>query len=163
MEDLLDKIALGTASYVDTVRNFYTNLRTSIAALPPVTATTAPKVSSDARVIDLGRGYSTCQVRTTKYGPVIQYGADTKPRYVNITSFLKLANKEMKDLDANDAKFLLSFPKALNDSHTLLFGPYGLYVQNQSTKQNLKVFDNEYQDIRNGDLASLMQRLGLDS
>jgi DNA topoisomerase I len=83
-------------------------------------------------------------VRVAKYGPVVQYTHDDKPKYIDIKSYLKYTNKSYTNINEDDIKFLANLPKKMAEVKSkpvmLTSGPYGLYFKydNSNVKIPLK-------------------------
>ena len=71
------------------------------------------------------------QVRTTKYGPVIE-NLDDKI-FISLSAFLKQSQKSLESLTKQDVVFLISFPKSC-DEGVINYGRFGFYM---TTHENI--------------------------
>ena len=65
------------------------------------------------------------QVRTTKYGPVIE-NVDER-HFISLNPFLKQSNKTLESLTKQDVMFMISFPRKC-DEGTICYGRFGFYM-----------------------------------
>ncbi len=129
MEEKLDDIATGQASYLEVMRGFWGEL-SACTSKYKLLKTTEKNTLSDAReiVVD-GRSYT---LRTTRYGPAVQYkepGAD-KDKFVSLKAYLQAAKKGgLSEVDADDVRFLVELPKRVREGVFLHYGQYGFYLK----------------------------------
>lgn len=128
MEEKLDHIATGQASYLEVMRGFWGELSacTSKYKSLKMEKTSLP----DARevVVD-GRSYT---LRTTRYGPAVQYKdpAGDKDKFVSLKAYLQAAKKGgLSEVGADDVRFLVGLPKRVRKDVFLHYGQYGFYLK----------------------------------
>jgi DNA topoisomerase-1 len=82
------------------------------------------------------------KLRIGPYGPLAEsVNKEGKKQYIGLKSYLQLVKKEYLDIDAEDIRFLKSFPQIIQKIEgkdvKLLFGPYGLYLNYDNS--NVKI------------------------
>jgi DNA topoisomerase-1 len=74
------------------------------------------------------------KLRVGIYGPLAEsVDKAGKKQYIGLKSYLQLVKKDYLDIDADDIRFLKSFPQIIhkidNKDVQLLYGPFGLYLR----------------------------------
>lgn len=153
MESQLDKIAVGQKEYVQCVRDFYNNLCICIKQIKA----TPVQQDKGPRGADVDANGIACNIRTTRYGPVIQY--NDPPKFINLQSYLDLSKKTLQHVNREDVLFLFSFPREIAANITISYGAYGFYLTNSKTQKKASVLPSEFPSLLNADYSKIMKRL----
>jgi DNA topoisomerase-1 len=128
MEEKLDDIATGQASYLEVMRGFWGELSACTSKYKSLKMEKSSLSDATEVVVD-GRSYT---LRTTRYGPAVQYkepGAD-KDKFVSLKAYLQATKKSgLSEVDEDDVRFLVTLPKRVRDGVFLHYGQYGFYLK----------------------------------
>jgi DNA topoisomerase-1 len=171
MEEKLDLINSGEENYLDVLNNFYNPF---LKLLENVEIKTKNERKEQKGKIKMNsENYSKSYllhnnteaiVRIAKYGPVIQLKnilPNNKDKFISLTKYLELKNKDIEEIDLDDIIFLMSFPinigeyshkidkEYVSDNLTIHIGQYGFYLK--WNKKNYTIFKNKIGMIFNKD------------
>lgn len=141
MEQQLDALAHGKASYQGMLSRFWKELSSNKQkyerehqSKDKVTL----KVQNDARQIESGGELYT--LRTTKYGPAIQYSDGEASKYISLKAYI--AAKKYTGIDnvtEEDVRFLTQLPMQVKPGFVLRYGPYGFYLQHNGQNHSIYI------------------------
>jgi DNA topoisomerase I len=140
MEDHLDDIAQGDVQMLTVLNEFWKSLKPKVEDASSQLVGKQVSVEGTKNIIEVsGKSYI---VRNAKYGPVIEHGDVGQKKFVNLTPYLKLANKSLQDVQSQDVELLVNLPRDLENArgYVLQYARYGFYVTNKSTKENYAIF-----------------------
>ena len=81
------------------------------------------------------KSFSGVDLIKTRYGPALLV-KDSKT-FISVTPFLLWRKIELLDLTQKDVSFLQSFPLSLDETTTIEYGRYGLYLKNKESNIRL--------------------------
>lgn len=125
LENRLDEIENGGISSKIILQEFWIRFSKMLDSVPPLgesdTVGSEKKVCTFMYNID-GKKF---QVRTTKYGPVIENVEEKQ--FISLNAYLKQSHKTLESLTKQDVMFLISFPKKCEDG-IISYGRFGFYM-----------------------------------
>ena len=151
IENELDKISSGKKNWYDVVKSFYSNLNDNI------TKVKCEMNNQSNRY--LGKDADGCKIYATltKYGPVVKKINNNKEYFHKIDPDL-----ELKNIDINQAREMLSYPKILGKYKScdviLCNGRYGKYIEYNSKK--IKIPTKITSDFSLNDAIKIIKNVG---
>jgi DNA topoisomerase-1 len=128
MEEKLDDIATGQASYLEVMRGFWGELSACTSKYKSLKMEKSSLSDATPVVVD-GKSYT---LRTTRFGPAVQFreiGAE-KDKFISLKAYLQAAKKSgLSEVDADDVRFLVELPKRVRAGVFLHYGQYGFYLK----------------------------------
>ena len=163
IEEDLDKIASGNKTLLNVMNPFYKDFSKLIASAKNnnkgIKNKTKSKVKLESFTNEIKIKDINYVIRIAKYGPVIQYSVNNKPKYISLVPYLKASNKDVKDINKKDIKLLTSLPKIIgnynNNDVKLLYARYGFYLQNGS--KTASIFKQYNKFILDKDFNSILE------
>ena len=127
----LDRIAEGKVNYIDIIQKVYSSFIDIVERQMSLKVNNSTKLLGEKKGIQifLGKG---------KYGPYIQIiNKEDQKKNMSIEKYLEVIQKDESKFTFEDAIQFLKFPKKINDTTFIHFGPYGYYMKHQN--KNYKI------------------------
>jgi topoisomerase IA-like protein len=136
MEDTLDKIAEGDATYVGVCKTFWKDLAGKLQDyLKNNNIKEKVNLVKESRpiMVNTENGKSECLVRNTRYGPVVEHVVSGKKSFIDLRSFFRVFGKDVDTIETKEIEFLVSIPCPMvsNKDCKLNYGRYGFYIKNE--------------------------------
>lgn len=139
MEAKLDDLASGRASYLDVMNSFWQELSACARRYKDSCGEKGASLSDAQEVVVDDKPFV---LRTTRYGPAIQYkdGDSATTKYISLRPYLQATKKGgISEVAPEDIRFLVSLPKKVADGVTLHYGQYGFYLKQGGTSFSIFV------------------------
>jgi DNA topoisomerase-1 len=135
MEETLDRIAAGEATYNAVMKSFWTGFDATLKHYEKTGTKEKVQLTGESRNINVGSG-NTAVIRRTRFGPVVEHVHGGKKAYIDLRSYFKIFAKDLDTIDEKETGFLMSLPRpmASNPSWMLYYGRYGFYIKNGEDK-----------------------------
>ncbi len=142
VEEKLDEIAEAKLTKLKFLTMFYKNFM-SILDKVKIEKSSKVDLKNNSFKNEFKIGKINYVVRQAKYGPVIETITDeqSKNEYINIKAYLGIVKKNIEDINENDVKYVIQFPKnigKINGGNVfLVIGPFGFYLKHND--KNIKI------------------------
>lgn len=140
VEEKLDEISEAKLTKLKFLTVFYKNF-TNLLKEVQVNKDSKVDLKNSAYKKEFTINNNNYTVREARYGPVIETMVKEKKEYINLKAYLGIVKKNIEELNENDVKFVLQFPKKIgrkeNEDVILLIGPYGFYIKHN--EKNIKI------------------------
>jgi DNA topoisomerase-1 len=143
MEEQLDEISRSEKTKLEVLAPFYKTfeelLNIQNASIKEYALANPKQVKdkSELKPTNIIKEYPnvSAQLVKTKYGDAL-YNVNDKT-FINVEPFLKWKKKDIEKLNDKDIKFLQRFPIKINDTSSIMYGRYGIYLMHN--KKNIKL------------------------
>ena len=136
MEFKLDEIENGNICMKDVLQEFWLRFSKILSSANLTTNEgETEKTSNQSSTFVYHINNLKYQVRTTRFGPVIEYLGEKK-LFISLNSYLAIKQIGINDLTKNDVAFLLSFPRplpSLPGCH-VNYGRFGFYITDENNQ-----------------------------